>query len=138
MERLTKKIINNAAVLVEASGIDDHMEMAAIRQRALKRLAAYEDTGLEPEDILSLCEMDKRAKMADMLRLEEYQAVGSVSEFRALKEAEKIRQEDENKLFNPAGEYALKFAKNHGISIAEAMEKPMVKARFAYFADTGM
>lgn len=38
----------------------------------VNRLAAYEDTGLEPEQIMGLCGMDKRAKMADILRLEEY------------------------------------------------------------------
>lgn len=37
----------------------------------LARLAAYEDTGLEPEEILMLCSMDKRARMADLLREEE-------------------------------------------------------------------
>ena len=35
---------------------------------ALNRLAAYEDTGLEPEEIEKLCDMDRRAKMAEMLR----------------------------------------------------------------------
>ena len=43
----------------------------------------------------------------------------------------------EENLLNPAGEYAIKFAKNHGISVAEAMEHPMVKARFEYFSQTG-
>lgn len=36
-----------------------------------QRLQQYEDTGLEPEEINALCEMDRRAKMAEMLRLEE-------------------------------------------------------------------
>ena len=39
----------------------------------------------------------------------------------------------DEKLLNPAGEYAVKFAENHGISVAEAMERPMVKARFEVF-----
>lgn len=43
----------------------------------------------------------------------------------------------DEKLLNPAGEYAAKFAKNHGMSIAEAMEQPMVKARFHVFNETG-
>ena len=38
--------------------------------KAFDRLAAYEDTGLEPEEIMGLCEMDRRAKMADMIRKE--------------------------------------------------------------------
>lgn len=40
-------------------------------------------------------------------------------------------------LLNPAGQYAVKFAQNHGISIDEAMEQPMVKARFEFFNATG-
>lgn len=44
---------------------------------------------------------------------------------------------NEEKMLNPAGEYAVKFANNHGISISEAMEHPMVKARFNVFNETG-
>lgn len=43
----------------------------------------------------------------------------------------------EEKLLNPAGEYAVKFAENHGISISEAYEQPMVKARLEFFNQTG-
>lgn len=43
------------------------------REILLERLAAYEDTGLTPEQISGLCSMSERAKMADLLRLEEYQ-----------------------------------------------------------------
>lgn len=35
------------------------------------RLGAYEDTGLSPEEITALCSMEKRSKMANMLRWEE-------------------------------------------------------------------
>lgn len=42
-----------------------------------------------------------------------------------------------DKMFNPAGEYAVTFARNHGMSIAVAMEHPMVKARFEVFNKTG-
>lgn len=42
-----------------------------------------------------------------------------------------------DKMLNPAGEYAVKFAENHKISIAEAMEQPMVKARFDVFNAIG-
>ena len=38
---------------------------------AIDRLAAYEDTGLTPEEIMGLCRMDRRAKMAELLRMEE-------------------------------------------------------------------
>lgn len=53
------------------------------------RLSAYEDTGLTPEEIIGLCEMDKRAKMADLLRLEEYQSLGDIARLRALAEADR-------------------------------------------------
>lgn len=48
-----------------------------------------------------------------------------------------VHNETSEKMLNPAGEYAIKFANNHGISIAEAMEQPMVKARFDVFNATG-
>lgn len=48
-----------------------------------------------------------------------------------------ISKPDE-KLLNPAGEYAVKFAENHGISIDKAMQEPMVKARFAAYATGGI
>lgn len=43
---------------------------------AIDRLAAYEDTGLTPEEVAGLCEMDKRSRMAKMLRWEEAEAAG--------------------------------------------------------------
>ena len=46
-------------------------------------------------------------------------------------------EETDQKLLNPVGEYAVKFAQNHGISIREAFEQPMVKARRAFFNATG-
>ncbi len=39
--------------------------------RIIDRLAAYENTGLEPEEIMGLCSMHERAKMAELLRAEE-------------------------------------------------------------------
>lgn len=36
-----------------------------------ERLFSYEDTCLTPEEIMGLCKMDKRAKMAELLRMEE-------------------------------------------------------------------
>lgn len=50
-----------------------HSGTGEIRMRGkdIDRLAAYEETRLEPEEINMLCEMDRRAKMAAMLRLEE-------------------------------------------------------------------
>lgn len=40
-------------------------------------------------------------------------------------------------LLNPYGEYVVNFARNHGLSISEAYEQPMVKARLDYFNQTG-
>lgn len=54
--------------------------------KAFDRLAAYENTGLEPEEIEPLCDMDRRAKMAEMLRIEEYFGV-SIYRLRELVEA---------------------------------------------------
>ena len=54
------------------------------------------------------------------------------------KKAEAVASsEASEKMLNPAGEYAVTFAKNHGMSIAAAMEHPMVKARFHFFNETG-
>lgn len=41
-------------------------------------------------------------------------------------------------LLNPYGEYLIKFAHNHGLSIDEAAEQPMIKARKIFFDATGM
>ena len=60
---------------------------SAPASNAVVRLAAYEDTELSPEEIMGLCEMDRRAKMADLVRLEEYQALGPVEELSALVKA---------------------------------------------------
>lgn len=46
--------------------------------------------------------------------------------------------ESNEKLLNPAGEYAVKFAENHGMSIDEAMQHPTVQARFAAYAAGGI
>lgn len=54
-----------------------------------KKLKEYLDTGLTPEEIIGLCEMDKRAKMADLLRLEEYQSLGDIARLRQLAEADR-------------------------------------------------
>lgn len=40
--------------------------------KVIDRLAAYEDIKLTPEEIIGLCAMDKRARMAELLRQEEY------------------------------------------------------------------
>lgn len=44
------------------------------------------------------------------------------------KKAAAVAEPAEEKLLSPVGEYAAKFAENHGISISEAMNHPTVKA----------
>ena len=41
-------------------------------------------------------------------------------------------------LLNPYGEYLLKFAHNHGMTVDEAAKQPMVKARLEVFNATGI
>lgn len=79
MDRLTINLSNGHA------GIIGHTP----DQTVYDRLAAYEDTGLEPDEISALCNMSERAKMADHLRLEEYQALGPIDHLRELAQAEK-------------------------------------------------
>ena len=52
------------------------------------RLAAYEESGFEPEEIIVLCDMDRRAKIADMLRLEESAGI-SIDRLRELAQADR-------------------------------------------------
>lgn len=59
-------------------------------------------------------------------------------EWRKIAETERLENHTEQKLLNPYGEYAVKFAENHGMSIYEAMQQPMVKARLEFFNATGM
>ena len=41
-------------------------------------------------------------------------------------------------ILNPYGEYVVKFAQNHGLTILEAVDEPMLKAKKAFFEATGM
>lgn len=54
---------------------------------AAKLLAAYEDTGLEPEEVLTAKENAEVACALNLLK--EYQSVGSVEHFRELSQAER-------------------------------------------------
>lgn len=89
-------------------------------RNCLALLADYEDLGYTPKELLLI-----------IGRLEgiEMERAASV----ALKEKANI----EGEYLNPAGKYAVEFAANHGLPIAEAMEQPMVKARFEVFYATG-
>ena len=55
-----------------------------------------------------------------------------------IKEEELQRERKTEKMLNPFGEYVLQFAENHGMTIDEAYEQPMVKARREFFSKTGM
>ena len=88
MEKLTA-MRNGVTVYVgpgceyETGMISAELRSEHVRQ-VLNRLAAYEKTGLEPEEVYTLCSMDRRAKMADLLRLESYQSLGTFEELAAL------------------------------------------------------
>lgn len=58
-------------------------------ERVEAELKKYKATGFEPEEISGLCSMSERAKLADLLRLEEYQALGTIDHIRELVQAEK-------------------------------------------------
>lgn len=79
MERLTIKTPKGAALKMadaydsQDSARQDLMERYRV---AVDRLAAYEDTGLDPEEIFGLCSMGRRSKMAKMLRWEEAEKDG--------------------------------------------------------------
>lgn len=75
MERLTA--IRNGVTVYVGPGCEYSTGMIAAELNSahirlvLEHLNAYEETGLKPEEIMGLCSMDKRAKMAELLRTEE-------------------------------------------------------------------
>lgn len=82
MDRLTqwfdKKVAGIAASLEEKHTAEQLIDILA------NRLAAYEDTGLEPETIISAKEMAEIAVAMTMLR--KYQGIGTVQRFQELVE----------------------------------------------------
>ena len=88
MERLTKRISDDRAVFRECSGTCgtcDGTTCPCIGPM-VDRLADYEDTGMDPGDILSAVDM---AKVACALHeLNAYKNLGSVDNLRALIESE--------------------------------------------------
>lgn len=88
MERLTERVGEFIRIKGCKTLYASEERKGAYLYNAIVRLAKYEDVGLEPKEIIGLCDMDKRAKMADMLRLEEYQALGPIAHLRELVEAE--------------------------------------------------
>lgn len=89
MERLTERVGEFIRIKGCKTLYASEERKGAYLYNAIVRLAKYEDVGLEPKEIIGLCDMDKRAKMADMLRLEEYQALGPIAHLRELVEAER-------------------------------------------------
>lgn len=68
--RLTKRLSDGQAALeCKACALKSNgCTLYSCRQQLKNRLAAYEDTGLEPGEIMTLCDMDNRARMAGLLR----------------------------------------------------------------------
>lgn len=66
MERLTRKMCGGY-------GVVPGYELTTVRgmKAVVDRLAEYEETGLEPHEVYCLCEMEKRSRMAQMLRWEQ-------------------------------------------------------------------
>ena len=82
MNRLTKRI--DGIAVLESWAIDK--DPVSIIQMMCNRLAAYEDTGLEPQDIISAVDM---AKIACALReLNAYKGLGPIDHIRDLIKAE--------------------------------------------------
>ena len=109
-------------------------DMAKVFRLGTAQLSGYERGRAEPpedvkEALITLILADQEDKI-DRRQLKE---VGE--KLKAL--LNEARDEGTAFLLNPAGQYAVKFAQNHGMSINEAMEQPMVKARFEFFNATG-
>ena len=82
MERLTKRV--DGIAVLESWAIDK--DPVSIIQMLCNRLAAYEDTGLEPQDIISAGDM---AKIACALHeLNAYKDLGPIDHIRDLIKAE--------------------------------------------------
>lgn len=82
MERLTKRV--DGIAVLESWAVDK--DPVSVAQRLCNRLAAYEDTGLEPQDIISAVDM---AKIACALHeLNAYKDIGPIGHIRDLIQAE--------------------------------------------------
>ena len=82
MERLTKRI--DGIAVLESWAIDK--DPVSIIQRLCNCLAAYEDTGLEPQDIISAVDMSKIA--CALHELNAYKDIGPIDHIRDLLQAE--------------------------------------------------
>ena len=79
---------NGAYNILDIAKYQGEPEFDEILKNISLRLAAYENTDLEPEEISTLCDMDRRAKMAEMLHLEESFGV-SIDRLRELAQADR-------------------------------------------------
>ena len=79
---------NGAYNILDIAKYQGEPEFDEILKNISLRLAAYENTDLEPEEISTLCDMDRRAKMAEMLHLEESLGV-SIDRLRELAQADR-------------------------------------------------
>lgn len=82
MERLTKRI--DGIAVLESWAIDK--DPVSIIQRLCNLLSAYEDTGLEPQDIISAVDMSKIA--CALHELNAYKDLGPIDHIRDLLQAE--------------------------------------------------
>ena len=81
MERLTE---HQESPLVMSTWPGDSESL-----RIYNRLAAYEDTGMEPEEIKELSELKASLTAAEQNMLNDYLGLGSVARLRDLLDAEK-------------------------------------------------
>ena len=82
MERLTKRV--DGIAVLESWAIDK--DPVSISRMLCNRLAAYEDTGLEPQDIISAVDMSKIA--CALHELNAYKGLGPIDHIRDLIKAE--------------------------------------------------
>ena len=86
MERLSDKAVEIINEL-HTERLDYNSEYLPLIDAANK-LGLYEDLGLEPSEVSVLCDMDRRAKMAEMLRTEEKYSL-SIDRLKELVEADR-------------------------------------------------
>lgn len=83
MKRLTKKVDGAWTAICEYG----NSQCPVVTQDVIDRLAAYEDTGLEPEEIISAVDMAKVACALEELNA--YKELGSLDRLRELAEADR-------------------------------------------------
>ncbi len=88
MQRLTKRLASGVADYnLPGNGKSDEIEKSVFRQTCVERLAAYEDTGLDPEEILPKDKADEIA--LKLMRLADLESLCSYTRLRELAEADK-------------------------------------------------